>query len=322
MAHEIEQMFSVVEKPWHGLGTVVENAPSVQDAIKLAGLDWTVEKQSILTASGIPVNDNKALVRSSDQSILGVVGNRYTPLQNTDAFSFFNPFIDQGLATLETAGSLREGKRIWILARLNNAPIEITKTNGDVIQAYLLLSNSHDGKLAVRIGFTPIRVVCANTLSAAHGNSESKLIRVWHGKDVKQNVDDLQSIVDATNAEFVATTEKYKYLASKQINTQDLEKYVRQVFSLNDPKSEREKIMQARLTTRIEELFKFGKGNTGKTFWDAYNGLTEFLNFEGTIRQSLAPAQEKQDIRLDKLWFGQSKTLNDKALDVALKIAG
>src|SRR5690606_14155610 len=152
----------------------------------------------------------------------------YVPLQNSQAFSFFDPYISSGEALLDTAGSLREGQSIWVLARLNRDPIEITKD--DIVEKYLLLSNSHKGGISVRVGFTPIRVVCANTLAIAERAGGSQLIRVTHSTKMVDSLEAIQEVVNAANATFEATAEQYKYLASKQISKGDIEKFVKIVF--------------------------------------------------------------------------------------------
>jgi phage/plasmid-like protein (TIGR03299 family) len=156
--------------------------------------------------------------------VLGVVGPRYAVLQNDDAFAWFEPFLDAREAALHTAGSLRNGSRIWVLAKLNREPLVVAQ--GDEVEKYLLLSHSHDGSLAVRIGFTPVRVVCANTLAMAHGADASKLLRVKHTRDVHENLANIRVIINLANAEFQATAEQYRLLARKSINQEDLERYV------------------------------------------------------------------------------------------------
>src|SRR4029077_19321005 len=155
--------------------------------------------------------DHRAVRRTSDSKVLGVVGPRYAPLQNMDAFAWFQPCLDTREAALHTAGSLRGGRRIWVLAKLNRDPLVIAE--GDEIEKFVLLSHGHDGSLAVRAGFTPIRVVCQNTLSMAHGSDASKLIRVKHTKDVLQNLANIREIMNLANAEFESTAEQYRRLA-------------------------------------------------------------------------------------------------------------
>jgi phage/plasmid-like protein (TIGR03299 family) len=179
MAHEIESMFSVKQTPWHGLGKIVQDAGSSAEAIELAGLNWGVEKRPLFYP--IPdssesfdyarVSEKFANVRSSDNSVLGVVGKTYKPLQNSDAFKFFDDALKAKDLVFETAGSLKGGRYVWILASISSGPIEVVK--GDAVKPYFLLTNGHDGMRALSVGFTPIRVVCANTLAAAERNSNS-----------------------------------------------------------------------------------------------------------------------------------------------------
>ena len=158
MAALVEEMFSVKERPWHGLGHVIQTAPTIEEGIKLAGLDWTVDLKEV-AVDGKVVQGYKAAMRSSDNSCLGIVTNQYKTLQNKDAFNFFEPFLDTEQASLETAGSLKNGKRVFILAKLNRDDMIIDDKTNDRVEKYLLLSNAHDGTAAVKVGYTPIRVV-------------------------------------------------------------------------------------------------------------------------------------------------------------------
>lgn len=162
MSALLESMFSVREKPWHGLGTVVEEAPTSADAIRLAGLDWAVVQESIYTNFNKLVEGYKANVRSSDRKVLGVVSDRYKVVQNVDAFSFTDELLGKGVK-YETAGSLQEGKKVWLLARLPREYIIAEER----IRSYLVFSNTHDGSGSVKVAITPVRVVCNNTLNLA-----------------------------------------------------------------------------------------------------------------------------------------------------------
>lgn len=162
MSANVESMFYTREKPWHGLGTRVEEAPTSADALHLAGLDWEVAQEQIFTERGDAIAGYKVNVRDSDRKILGVVSDRYKIIQNREAFSFTDTLLGSGVR-YETAGSLQEGKRVWLLARLPREYI----IAGERISPYLVFSNSHDGSGAVRVALTPIRVVCNNTLNLA-----------------------------------------------------------------------------------------------------------------------------------------------------------
>src|SRR4029077_9278151 len=132
---------------------------------------------------------------------------------NKDAFHWFQPFLDAREAALHTAGSLRQGSRIWVLAKLHRHPLVVAP--GDEVEKFILLSHGHDGSLAVRVGFTPIRVVCQNTLSMAHGCDASRLIRVKHTREVVENLAPVRAVMDVAHAEFEATAEQYRRLARK-----------------------------------------------------------------------------------------------------------
>ena len=205
----VEKMMFVGATPWHGEGTQLDENPSISEAIVAAGLDWEVGTKPLFTAEGTEVNA-KATFRKTDNRVLGVVGPRYTPLQNQDAFDWFQPFLDAGECQLHTAGSLSEGEKVWVLAQLNRDNCEIVK--GDEVSKFILLSNSHDGTTSIRVGYTPIRVVCVNTLAAAHSSKESSLIRIRHTRSSKSNLDNVRDIMDNINAQFEATADQYRFL--------------------------------------------------------------------------------------------------------------
>jgi phage/plasmid-like protein (TIGR03299 family) len=182
VAHEVESMMYVGNERWHGLGRGLPEGTqlNIREAIAAAGLDWEVQLRSVLTfAEGkglVQIPDYFATYRTSDGLVPGIVGADYQPLQNRDAFRWFQTFLDAGEAVLETAGSLKKGRKVWILAKIKQDNIAIKKD--DEVASYVLLSNSHDGSLSVRVGFTPIRVVCNNTLCLALESQASKLLRV------------------------------------------------------------------------------------------------------------------------------------------------
>ena len=161
MAANVETMFSTIEKPWHGLGTIVAEAPTSQNALQLAGLDWKVIQSPVYSTYGV-IEGFKANIRDKDGAILGVVSDRYKVIQNKEAFAFTDALLGAGVR-FETAGSLQGGKKIWLLARLPREYI----IAGERISPYLVFSNTHDGSGAVRVAITPIRVVCNNTLNLA-----------------------------------------------------------------------------------------------------------------------------------------------------------
>lgn len=331
MGHGFENgdtMFSVKERPWHGLGTIVNEAPSTEEAIKLAGLDWEVGREPAyvnIKDTNILIPNKKSIVRyEKDQAgeiiggiPFGTVGDAYHPLQNKDAFSFFDPFVENELATLETAGSLFSGKKVFILARINGDNLAVGKD--DEIEKFILLSNTHDGTTAVRIGYTPVRVVCNNTLQMAHKSDASQLIRVRHTKQIKANIEDLRGTMDLVNQQFITTVEKYKYLQTRDINQRDLENYVKAVFSgksleqvITDREKEEEDVEKARtkLMARVEEIFDVEPARG--TAWGMYNSVQGYIQHErGGV--------ENTEGRYNQLWFDEGARLNRRALEIALQ---
>ncbi len=181
MSASVESMMFVREVPWHGLGKQLTTPPSSKEAIVAAGLDWKVNSNPIYDADGNEISGFKANTRDIDNKVLGVVGKKYKIVQNSDAFDFTDSLLDDGMV-YETAGSLNEGKKIWLLGKMPE-----TKILNDDIEPYVCFVNSHDGTGAIKVCMTPVRVVCNNTLNFAlstakrmwstiHvGNMESKL---------------------------------------------------------------------------------------------------------------------------------------------------
>ena len=313
MSHEVESMFFMNQTPWHGLGTRVIEIPTIDEAIAASGLNWTVGMKPLFTEQGEKVK-HQATFRESDGKILGVVGPGYKPLQNMEAFKFFQPFLDQGAATLETAGSLRGGQRVWVMAKIKSDPLVIVPQSNDIVQSYILLSNSHDGTLAVRVGFTPVRVVCANTMAMAHSSDASKLIRIRHSGNVEEALAAVRDVMNVAKSEFEATAEQFRLLASKQVSRKDLERYVKMVFNVKkDLTVDELDDKSSRVLAKILPLFEKGRGNdlpgVKGTYWAAYNAVNEYLQYE---RGSEAAN------RLDSMWFGTSAAVNKKALDTAV----
>ncbi len=330
MAHEIEvvkgqaKMFWCGETPWHGLGTKLDKPPTIEEGIRAAGLDWTVELKPLYT-----VKDNgkgellpdtlvghRAVSRTSDGSTFGVVGPGYTPLQNVEAFKWFQPLLDAGEVTLHTAGSLQGGKKVWVLAKIAGPSSEIAE--GDYVSKFVLLSNSHDGSRAVRAGFTPIRVVCANTLRLTQdtGNAENKLIRLNHTKNVVNALTELRETMKVANSAFEASVIQYRKLAQFKINKVDLRQYVKIVLGID---KEDEKDIATRTMNKLRDILlccEKGRGNempsVRGTLWTAYNGITEYLAYD---------YGRNADNRADSLWFGVNANLSQQALDLALTMA-
>lgn len=311
MAHKFESGLFFGQNAWHGLGvTLPSDSPvrrNVGEAIVTAGMDWTVGCQPIFDGSGREIEGHKAVVRDSDRRVLGVVKNRFRPLQNREIFDWFQPFLDNGGCQFETCGSLKDGAVVWVLAALDG---QLSVTEQDKIKPYLLLSSSHDGSLATRVGFCPIRVVCWNTLSAGIRDEESKLLRIRHTAGQHIALAQVRDIINLANCTFEATVAQCRQLAACKVSREDIREYVRVVFELSD--DEKISTRSANTLKDIVNLCVNGAGNQGETAWDAYNGVTQYLTHN---------AGRSADTRLDSLWFGPNKNRNDRALRLALSLA-
>ena len=232
----VESMFSVRETPWHGLGTIVQEAPTSADALRLAGLDWTVNQNPVFTEGGFEIPNYKANVRSSDNTVLGIVTDRYKVVQNAEAFAFTDSIIDTGNVLYETAGSLRNGKTIWMLARMPE-----TNILGDKFDPYMCFTNSHDGSGAVKVCMTPIRVVCNNTLNMALANAS----RCWSTKhigDISSKLEEAKHTLIMANNYMKKLDEEADKLANQKISEDEIAKILDELFPVNEDKdSDRKK---------------------------------------------------------------------------------
>lgn len=313
--HEIENMFTVGEAPWHKLGTNLRQSPEIAAGLRLAGLDWRVRLEPVFLGDGTRA-PAMATVRDSDQRLLGVVGSRFRPLQNEDAFAFFEPLIGTNEVELESAGSLRNGQRVWVLARIRRDPIAIVPAAADVVAPYLLVANGHDGTMSLRVGFTAIRVVCANTLAMATEPRMSKLLRIRHHARAAETLATVRGTIDLAMRQFSASADNYRLLAQRQVNPDDLRRYIVDVLRPQTGDADLSGRATERLVDKISTHFTEGRGNKHRavagTWWAAFNAITEHPSHE---RGRCA------DNRLDGLWFGDAAQINRRALRLAVEMA-
>lgn len=230
MSHEFESGFFTREPAWHGLGTVVETAPTSADALKLAGLDWRVDQSDVMV-NGIAVPGYKANIRNSDNSVLGIVSDKYKIVQNTEAFDFTDSLIGEGVE-YETAGSLRNGKTTWLLARL---PRE--KVLGDDFAPYLCFTNSHDGSGAVRVCMTNTRVVCWNTLNLAL-NSASRMWSTRHVGNLDEKRLEAQMTLRLAAKYMNEFNKEAEELAKQKISRTQLDAILDEMFPVSQDDSD------------------------------------------------------------------------------------
>ncbi len=271
MAHNVESMMYVREVPWHGLGTKVDEAPTSADALRLAGLDWKVNQKNIQICGGGKIENYKANVRSSDGKVLGVVTDRYQVVQNEEAFAWTDELIG-GDVRYETAGSLQEGRKVWLLARMPQARVA-----GDEVEPYLCFSNTHDGSGAIRVCMTPIRVVCNNTLNLALSTAQ----RQWstkHVGDMKYKMAEAKHCLELAERYMVELDQYAEKLANVTITDEMLDKLLNEMFPVDDDASNRKKSVTQAVKDEYmicyfaPDILKFR--NTG---WGVVNAMADMV---------------------------------------------
>lgn len=211
-------VLSVGIVPWHGLGTVIDRAPTSAEALRLSGLDFEVRKIACEYQHNGQMVKSKmsfAVIRTDSGAQLGSVGSRYQVMSNADAFSFMDSVCD--MAKWETAGAMGGGETVWMLAKMPECRFEVE--SGDAVEPYVLLSNSHDGSSAIRVLPTAVRVVCANTHRAAM-KGKAKGISIRHTASAKGKVREAQAALGLAKEEFLEYGEAAKTLACKDVSQQ------------------------------------------------------------------------------------------------------
>lgn len=301
MSHGItdsDSMFSVREKPWHGLGTILEEYPaSVDDALIKSGLDWTVEQGDLLVQTDpdmplIPAEGFKANMRADNGKVLGIVTDGYTVVQNREAFAWLEGLLGEGLLW-ETAGSLHEGKRTWVLAKLP----EGVEVGGDATQTYVYCANSHDGSMAVTAACSNIRIVCQNTLTWAMNRSDAqRTYKFRHTGSLAAKMDEARQVLEVVRNWDKAFAELGNELALQPMNDGQFERNViTPLIGLDDPSlDERPRAKQNREDIREDMLMRFRgehpdgdtRGNSPDTKWCAANVIAEYADWGRRITES------------------------------------
>lgn len=283
MSANVENMFYVRETPWHGLGTRVMAAPGSKDALNAAELDWNVVQEPIYTTENEPIKGYKANVRDSDRKVLGVVTDRYKVVQNREAFAFTDELLGQGVR-YETAGSLQEGKKVWLLAHM---PHEYIIT-GERISPYLLFSNTHDGSGAVRVAVTPIRVVCNNTLNLALRTAE----RSWsmiHTGDIRNKVKEASDTLFKAERYMDELGKEFEHLRMKKLSDREVRDYIEVLLPIEEGAT----LQQIKNMRRLQEDMKSryfdapDLQDTGKNAYRFINAVSDFATHAKPLRQTV-----------------------------------
>lgn len=292
MAANVETMMYVKNVPWHGLGERVEDALNSKDALRMAGLDWTVDQHKVYVDNK-PVANYKANVRSSDGKVLGIVSDRYKIVQNTEAFEFTDAIIGNGDVDVryETAGSLANGKKVWMLAKMPNTTIL-----GDTVEPYMVFTNTHDGSGAIKVAMTPVRVVCQNTLTLALNNAQ----RMWttkHMGDMESKMHEAQVTLGLAKAYMEEFEEMAETLQQKHISDESLADFMELAFPIpRDKNATDRKVNNAEymrssfleLYKSIEDVQKFRRSG-----WELYNLVSDFTSHMTPLRNTTSLAENR-----------------------------
>ena len=321
MAANVESMFYAGERPWHGLGVRVPAEVPSREAIIHAGLDWSVETRPVFAASserdlsGAPTADKsswtevphyRAVVRTRDAKPLGIVGDRYRPIQNADAFGFFDAVVGDGQAIYHTAGSLDGGRKVWILAQL---PGDL-RVGDDITQKFILLMNSHDGSTTLRMLMTPICVVCQNTLNLAMRGAGAEGLAIRHTASAMQRIDEARRALGLANSYYDEFQSHIEYLAAQRFTDGQMVRLAEHLFpgALEEPST---RTLKAR--NNVIELFAHGRGHQPirGTAFAALNAVAEYVDHARPVRA--ADPGGRQETRLTSSWLGSGAALKRAA---------
>lgn len=325
MSHEIETLAGQVamayagETPWHGLGTKVGDDLTPEQMLKAAHLDWKVVPRQLYfehKVDGKTVRGkvpNKALVRDVDGKVLTVISKDWNPVQNDEAFEFFAKLVDSGKMQMHTAGSLKGGRRVWALAKINET-FEL-KVNGkktqDVVDGYLLLTNPHEYGKSIDARLTAIRVVCNNTLSLAMSKKGATSVALNHRKEF--DPEKLQEMLGVAHLGMEHYQAAAEFLATKRYDLEKAKEYFAQVFPFANGEEEKQN-KASRMAKAAEAIVETQPGAdfAPGTWWNAFNAVT----FAADHLMG-----HNRDTRLASAWYGHNRARKAEALSKAVEYA-
>jgi phage/plasmid-like protein (TIGR03299 family) len=314
MAHLVETIAYAGEVPWHGLGVPVNNDLTPEEILKKADLNWTVEAMPLYAKVGkkhVLVPEKNALVRSSDERVLTIISDDWKPVQNTEAFDFFKDFVKNGDMEMNTAGSLRDGNMVWALAKVKES-FSLFKGK-DVVESYLLFSNPHEYGKSIDIRFTPIRVVCNNTLTLSLSSKSDMMVRLNHRRAF--DAEQVKQTLGIAHNKLTQYKDVAEFLASKRYSEQSVLEYLKKLFPHSNTQTQandNDKMSRpARLSydsLHTQPGAKMGEG----TWWQAFNSVT--FNTDHVLGHS-------NKTRMNSVWYGPMRNKKIEALELATEFA-
>lgn len=315
-----DNAFSTRESPWLKVGTTLPQIATAQEAIEAAKLDWQVEKSPILYnhAGQVKTMPRKYVTVRQDTGLpLGTVGSMYKPLQNVEAFRWFDQVTkDPNGPKYVSAGSLHGGRKVWVLAKL---PSFIEVIDHDPIEEYLLFSNSHAGDKSVEVMWSAMRLACLNQLTAALRRGRESRFAFRHIGEINTKVVKAQEILGIANQNHETLQESIQAMASYMPTDEEITRVLEKL--LPPPSGVSESLQNKKMHAAVTSLFKTGEYNTlpgvEGTAWGLYNAITEYSDHFKPVRPNLYDADEK---RFESNWFGKSAKLKGRALTAVLEL--
>ena len=322
MAHKLNETNGKVsfaargEKAWHGLGQYVSEAMTSEQAIELGGLNYTVEKRPLYApgwaGTMVEAEGHYGNVRTDTNEILGIVKGRYKIVQNKDAFGFFDAIIDQGEAIFETAGALGKGERIFVTAKLP----EDMLVHGERVEKYIMLTNSHDGTSTIIAGFTPIRVVCNNTLTAALKNLDNK-VSISHTASAESRLKEASRVMGIASKYMDEVNMTFESMTTRRLSDLEMKYFIETVMKNGVKEDKSDKEASTRMKNLVDQVYSFAITHPTqtteaayRTLWGAYNGISGYYNFLKDYRNA--------DQKMKDMNYGYANDKISKAFDQAV----
>lgn len=336
MAHELTQredgrteFFSAVTRGWHQLGQLTDRQLTAEEAIKEALLDWEVEQvpvyhQNPMDNELMEVPDQFLVRRKDNFNPLAIMSARYTPIQNLEAFSFFDEIIGSGKAVWDTAGSLQGGRKVFMQAELEGS-LFLNSNPDDKTVKKVLFFTSHDGSKALTGMITPIRVVCQNTLNMALSD-HSNCFKIYHRKNFAEKKHEAAKVLGFANAFYDDLQTVMNQLAEEEVTKSYVEGFVNALIPAElNPETGRISTRTSNRRNDIATLFTSGKGNNGRTKWDLFNAVTEFVDHHqgGRLTESRKNRSDEgvsieAEARFERAILGAGARMKQQAMDLLL----
>lgn len=312
-----------LKKPWHGEGVGLEDYMTSKEALTAAQLDWRVNKVPVhfdkaYAMSGIEVdpqwtkvNTHSALVRDVDGKVMSIMGSKYNVLQNTEAFDFTDNLVESGEIKYVTAGSVKEGAVVFMVAKIMSDPLEIVP--GDVAEKYVLFINSHDGSFSVTVKFVATLVVCWNTLVAALAEKGQRALKIKHTRNMRRRMDEGKRVLGLANAKYARMKKLAQEMARIPMKKTEFNDFALTLIGAADKAEDELTNAQERSLQNLNYLFVNGPGQEiegrAGTVWGAHNAVTAWTSH----------VRETKHERIRYTLMGQGDKINEQAEKLLVK---